>query len=351
MVLNRRAPLRVGASLLAAALVAGVGGCAGAPHTPLPNPEERAALAWPPPPAAARITWETAFTVPRDLRLRTGFWRRARRLVFGGADDALNRPQGITVVGDVVYLTDAGRPRVLVYDRGRRRFTALAANAQRPWRAPIGVAATRDGVLFVADALGILYRVAPPWRSAVALDWPGLERPVAVAVDEARDRLYVLDAPRHRVLHGTLDGRYQGEFGQRGAAPGEFNFPTHLTVMPDGNLLVTDAMNFRIQRLTPDGRPLHSFGQPGDGTGDLAKPKGVAVDADGAVYVVDGLFGVVQLFDAQGQLLMWFGESGRRAGQFWLPTGIAIDDDGRIYVADSYNRRVQVFTRLPNPAS
>ena len=40
-------------------------------------------------------------------------------------------------------------------------------------------------------------------------------RPVAVAVDDARNRLYVLDSQRHQLLWGTLDGTYQGVIGRR----------------------------------------------------------------------------------------------------------------------------------------
>ena len=330
--------------LAVAATLAGLA-CAGIPRAPQPTPEERAKLVWPAPPAPGRITWEAAFTLPQDVQLGPGLWRRAQRLFLGGPDEGLVRPQGIAVVGEAVYVTDPGRPRVLVYDRGRKRFTALEADAAHPWVVPTGVAATHDGVVFVADAVSGLYRVAPPLDAAVALPWPHLERPVAVAVDETRDRLYVLDTAQHQLFYGTLAGTYQGRIGERGSGAGQFNFPTHLAVGPDGSIFITDAMNFRIQRLAPDGRPLGEFGRGGDGTGDFAKPKGVAIDEAGTIYVVDAMFDVVQLFDGEGRFLMGFGETGRRAGQFWLPTGIALDDGGRIYVADSYNRRVQIFAR------
>ena len=337
--------------LLVLALAGGGLACAATPRQPTPTPDERVDLVWPPPPAPARIAWEGSFTLPRDVRLGPGVWRRARRLVFGGPDDSLVQPQGIAAVNDVVYVTDPGRPRGLVYDRGRRRFTSLDATRTRPWEVPTSVAATTDGVLFVADAVGALYRLAPPWHEAVRLDWPGLERPVAVTVDESRGRLYVLDAAHHAMFWGTLEGAYVGRAGERGSAPGQFNFPTHLAVAPDGTILVTDAMNFRVQRLSPDGAPLSAFGKLGDGTGDFAKPKGIAVDETGTVYVVDAMFDVVQLFDTEGRLLLWFGGSGYQPGRFWLPTGIALDAAGRIYVADSYNRRVQIFTRLQEGAS
>lgn len=343
----RRYVRRLGLGLLVAVLL---GACTATPRLEEPTPEERAELVWPPPPARPRLAWDDAFARPADLGLGLGFWQRTRRLMLGGPRERLVRPQGITVSAGRIVVTDPGRPAVLVYDVPAKRYTALVADARHPWKEPVSVACTAQGTLFVADARAGLFRLDPPWDAAAPLHWPGLERPVAVAVDEARDRLYVLDSAAHRLLWGALDGTYQTGVGHRGLQPGEFNYPTHLAVAPDGGILVTDAMNFRVQRLRPDGTVVNTFGQAGDGSGDFAKPKGVAVDAGGTIYVVDAEHDVVQLFDAQGRLLMWLGERGRRMGRFWLPNGIAIGDDGRIYVADSYNRRVQVFAPVPEPA-
>ena len=320
--------------------------CTGAPSAGPIADEPEGDVVWPPPPAPARIRWEGTFALPRDLGVRPTFLTRAQRLLFGGPDDRLVRPQGIAVVDRRIYLTDPGTARVLIYDLEKKRFTALDANADHPWQVPISVAALQDGTLFVVDAAGPVYRVDPQLRRAEVLNWPGLKHPVAVAVDEARDRIYILDAHRHQVRWGRLDGRYRGVFGRRGAEAGRFNFPTHLAVRSDGGLYITDAMNFRVQHLQPDGQVRSFFGQGGDGTGDFAKPKGVAVDSAGTIYVVDALYAVVQLFDADGRFLMHFGAAGRGRGEFWLPTGIAIDASDRIYVADSYNRRVQIFARV-----
>lgn len=344
---------RLSAASFAATAAIVAAGCAGSLRMD-PEAEAHAVpreVVWPPPPAAPRIAWDGSFTQPQDLGIRVGLWGRARRWLFGAPDDDLGTPQGLAVVGHRVYVTDAGRARVLIYDLEREQFRALSATARRPWQVPISVAALRDGTMFVVDARGYLFRAEPPYTTATALPWPDLRRPVAVAEDQARGRLYVLDAGSHRLHRGRLDGAYAGSVGARGTAPGQFNFPTHLCVAPDGTLLITDAMNFRIQHLTPDGAVLRVFGQAGDGTGHFAKPKGVAIDGDGTIYVVDALHGVVQLFDADGRFLLHIGASGRQAGEFWLPTGIAVDDAGRIYVADSYNHRVQMFVPAGEHAS
>lgn len=344
-------PRPVGVALLALGLLPVA--CARVPREDVSAPAsaERAVLVWPPAPAMPRIAWEGSVTHPRDLGVRSGLWTRARGLLFGAPGDDLERPQGLAVVGDRLFIADPGRARVVVLNRRRKRFTALPASPERPWELPVSVAGLADGSAFVVDAVGRLFRMTPPYRVAERVPWPVLVRPVAVAVDEPRQLVFVLDGGSHQLHRGTLAGAYEASYGAHGVGPGEFNYPTHLCVMPDGTLLVTDAMNFRIQRLSPRGEVLGLFGQAGDGTGRFAKPKGVAVDSEGTIYVVDALHGVVQLFDAAGRYLMHFGAPGRHEGEFWLPTGIAVDATDHIYVADSYNHRVQVFRRVRETAA
>jgi sugar lactone lactonase YvrE len=170
-------------------------------------------------------------------------------------------------------------------------------------------------------------------------------RPAGIAIDATRSRLYVADAGMHQVLGFSPHGQRVLQFGRRGGAAGEFNFPTWLAVDADGNLYVSDALNFRAQIFDPDGKLLGVLGHQGDGSGDLARPKGIGVDHHGTIYLVDALFDAVQMFDRAGRYLMVFGAGGSGPGHFSLPAGLTIDGD-RIYVADSFNRRVQIFRIL-----
>ena len=157
------------------------------------------------------------------------------------------------------------------------------------------------------------------------------------------DRLYVVDSQLNGVVVFDLQGKFVKQFGERGAGPGEFNFPTHVTADSQGFLWVTDSLNGRIQKFDRQGNYQGRIGSPGDSSGHFSRPKGAALDSLGRVYVVDGLFGNVQIFDPDGRLLLALGQAGSQAGEFWLPNGIAISRDNRIFVADSYNRRVQIL--------
>jgi DNA-binding beta-propeller fold protein YncE len=156
--------------------------------------------------------------------------------------------------------------------------------------------------------------------------------------------LFVTSTASHSVRQYDAEGNLVQEFGGRGEAPGQMNFPTYLWIAPSNELLVTDTMNFRIQRLDAAGQGvLGVFGEAGDTSGSLSRPKGVAMDRDGHIYVVDGGHHALQIFDRQGQLLLALGEQGQGPGEFWLPSGVFATAGGLIFVADAFNQRVQVF--------
>ncbi len=260
----------------------------------------------------------------------------------------LLRPYAVTEdsAGRLI-VADPGQRVVHVFDFERRSYSHLRGARREPFASPIGVAVDAADNIYVSDSIrariyvfdrkGKFIRALGDARSGIAL-----QRPTGLAIDKAHGTLYLADTLRHQVLVLGLDGVLRQPIGRRGTGPGEFNFPTGLT-LADGTLYVVDAMNFRIQAMTLDGHFLRSFGKLGNRTGTLNRPKGIAADSQGNLYVVDALFETVQVFDPEGRLLYYFGSSGRQPGQFVLPAGIYIDPRNRIFVADSYNRRVQEF--------
>ncbi|MCX6895039.1 MAG: 6-bladed beta-propeller [Verrucomicrobia bacterium] len=300
---------------------------------------------WPPPPAAPRIAYVQSITGPADLGIRRSFWKRFFSAIVGIRQrDVLRNPLGVALneQGDLL-VTDTGDHSVSFFDRTHHDFHRWRKIGAYEFISPVAVAVAGNK-FFVADSAVpavIAFDEKGKFRFAIT---NGLARPVALAI--AGGKLFVADSSTHRIVTFDLDGRKLGEFGRRGTASGEFNFPSHLTVDREGHLLVTDSMNARVQILEPGGKPLGVVGGLGDNSGHFSRPKGVAVDGFGHVYVADAAFDNVQIFNPRGQLLLYFGEPGQAAGEFWLPNGIAIGRDNRIYVADTFNRRVQVFQYL-----
>lgn len=277
------------------------------------------------------------------------FWGKLLEWVAGRAETPqLLRPYGVTQDSSGrVIVADPGQQVVHVFDSEQRKYYAISGGRREPFGSPIGVATDGDDNIYVSDsARARVYVFNQKGKPLRALGDPRdglqLQRPTGLAIDPARRLIYLTDTLRHQVLILNLNGELVKAIGHRGTGPGEFNYPTSLT-LAKGELYVVDAMNFRIQVLTPEGGFLRSFGRLGASAGTLNRPKGIAVDGNGNVYVVDALFETVQVFNPEGRLLHLFGMTGREPGQFVLPAGIYIDPRNIIYVADSYNRRVQVF--------
>lgn len=307
------------------------------------------APSWPLPPEPARIRLIGSLSLPSDIGVRRTVVRRVMDALTGRREPRLLQPYAVSVdSGGRVVVGDMRTRAVHVFDLTRRAHEVISRVADQRLVAPTGVASDGTGNLYIADAeLGVLFALDGQRRLRWRLD--GLRRPTGLALHPTDSLLYVVETQGHRVQVVHTRGVVEHVFGQRGDRPGEFNFPTHVTVGSDGEVYITDSMNFRVQMFGSHGEFVAWFGRPGDAVGDLARPKGIGVDSEGHVYVVDGLYDVVNIYSRTGRILLSFGGAGHAPGQFWLAAGLAMDDRDRIYVADSFNGRVQVFQYLRAP--
>ncbi|XP_038044927.1 RING finger protein nhl-1-like [Patiria miniata] len=159
----------------------------------------------------------------------------------------------------------------------------------------------------------------------------------------ASGELYVCDWANHtvRVFDQSVEIR---RFGARGKEPGQFNRPSDIALMPDGDVAVADFNNHRIQ--VCDGKTgnfLWLFGTEGCGIGQLKGPTGVAVDSEGYIAVSERLNNRVQLFNKKGKPFKILGGQGEGSDQLKTPMGVTISRDNQILVCDSRNDRVLVF--------
>lgn len=304
-------------------------------------------LVWPQSAVRPRIRYVQSIARPSDVGIRRSFLARMMNAILGEEELSFVRPGGVAARGDVLFVADPGARALWIINASKNQFKGVQKAGAQQLVSPVAVAPGPDSGVFLADsylAKILLYDAQGELLDSIVHEQ--LQRPAGVAYDVTAARLYVADSGAHRIWVFDRDGRLVGAIGERGADRGQFNFPTHVTVGPQGTLHVTDALGFRIQAFDRGGRFLYAFGHHGNASGDLAAAKGVAVDSEGHIYVVDALFDTVQIFDATGTYLMRFGERGTAAGQFWLPGGLYINGQNRIYVADAYNQRIQVFEYL-----
>jgi DNA-binding beta-propeller fold protein YncE len=306
-------------------------------------------LMWPAPPEQPRIIYLGAVSTEADLEQSTSWIDGLGELLFGRRSlGALISPYAVAVdLEGVMFVADSGAAVVHAFDLGTRAYRQFGSMSDdRSLQKPVGVALI-DDQLYVADSsLRQICVFKKNGRFLFAFGQDRLERPSGISSWPAQGVIYVADTAAHTIQVFDQEGTFVGGIGRRGLGPGQFNFPTHLWVDRSGRLHVSDTLNYRIQIFAPDGTFLRMFGQQGDRPGNFAHPSGIGADSSGNIYVTDRQYENVQVFDAEGRILMAFGQEGTAPGEFWLPAGVAVDSRDRIYVADSFNKRIQIFGLL-----
>lgn len=248
---------------------------------------------------------------------------------------------------DRLCVTDTVNGSVIVIDNQGKIKKKLTRVKGFKLVSPVCACVDDRGDIYVSDsALQVVFRFDSNYKfkgifistSSV----PGESRITGIVFNGRARAFYCVDTANHRVLCFDREGKLKFHFGSRGAADGQFNFPTHITA-DNAFIYVTDALNFRVQVFDHSGTFTRSIGSYGRGGGNFSKPKGIAVDRERHIFAADAMFDNVQIFDFNGQFLYYFGGPGHRDGEFWMPSGIMVDKDNTIWVADTYNSRIQVF--------
>ena len=311
--------------------------CATAPD-PRPEPDN---LFWPSHPDTPRIKYVRSIYSEDDLGRAYTF----REMLFGKTYiDTLSRPYSVFAQSDRLYITDIAAMQVAVYDFKQKQIVKL--RPEKVIRVPAATVADSDGSFYVADASAsniIVYDAQGQTKRSFSLEDV---KPVALAMNQALGRLYVIDRNSHKVLVLNRSGEVLFQFGSRGSEKGMFNMPLGIATDKSGKVYVLDSGNFRVQIFNADGKFIHAFGEPGDRPGFFSNPKGIAVDSEEHIYVTDAAFSNFQIFDQKGKILLFVGRVGSAPGELYLPAGIAIDENDRIYIADQLNSRVTVFQYL-----
>jgi len=209
---------------------------------------------------------------------------------------------------------------------------------------PTAIAATRNGLVFVADPGPVRVRIMNSDGESQAFgggpEMAAVIRPGGVAVD-AQGNVYLSDPESHTILKFDRTGQFLKTWGTFGAGTAGFNTPLGLAADGRGNILVADGGNGLIKRFNAEGALTGSFGQDGPDISRLVFPRAAAVNSRGEVVVLDRA--QVVLYGADGKRIAAWGKEGAADGEFSEPFGIAVDALDCVYVADSGNHRVQKF--------
>ncbi|HJU43833.1 MAG TPA: thioredoxin-like domain-containing protein [Vicinamibacterales bacterium] len=228
------------------------------------------------------------------------------------AQARFNRPQGLALDGDCLYVADTGNDQVRVVDFGTRAVhTVDVTNLKSPWDL-----ALRTGILIVAMAgphqiwvIDLLHDRAYPYagtgeegRRDGAVNEAAFAQPSGLAI--AGDTLYVSDAESNTIREVTLPpkngvrtiaGGDLFNFGDRDGEGNAVRLQHPLGVaMHKGCVLIADTYNHKIKMLDPSSGRVHTVagsGTPGrvDGRASTARfyePGGLSVAGD-TLFVAD----------------------------------------------------------------
>lgn len=176
-------------------------------------------------------------------------------------------PQEIVVGKDgVICLSGLESSRVLLLkpDGGFFRWFEVAIDKGGEYRFSEGVKPDRTAVIknVAVDSLGNLFLLSEETSKIYVFDAGGrylfafgakggaegkMSRPRALAIDEQKKCIYVVDYMRHTVLIFDFTGQFRFEFGGMGWGAGWFNYPVDITLGRQGHVVVADFFNQRAQ--------------------------------------------------------------------------------------------------------
>ncbi|MBF0310471.1 MAG: 6-bladed beta-propeller [Magnetococcales bacterium] len=315
----------------------------------------QADLFWPPLPEQPRYLFEAVLRSPKDLHAKEEKSLLKEVGVDKEPDRVFSKPVRLAARGGRLFVTDSVAHLVHVFDVPRRRYFRFGVRREGALTHPVGIAVDAEKRVYVVDAgkkrvvvydeLGLFLRFVG--------EEAGLIQPAGIAVHPLDGRIFVTDhgppgSSVHRVVIFAPDGRLLGDLARAGREAGQLLIPTDVAVAGDGVIYVLDAGNFRVQAFSSEGLFLRQWGGVGRSLGQFARPRALAVDAEGLVYVLDGSFCNLQVFSPQGELLLPIGEcrAEEKPGAFASPSGVAIDETNRVYVVDQVHLKISVLRKL-----
>lgn len=266
---------------------------------------------------------------------------------------AFREPSDVAVSSDgTIYVVDGVNNSIKVFDQKGRLVSSWGRNGSGDGELqfPLGIDVDASGLVYVADTGNhriqifdsrgtSVGKVTMPSRNGKPPD------PTDVAVDEPRNRLYVVDNDNHTILVYELSTRtFLQSFGEPGTEKRAFRYPFLMAVDHEGYLYVVDVINTRVQVLNREGLFVAYIGGWGVEKGEFYRPKGVALDKQGRVYVSDSYVGVIQVFKPNGEFCSVLGDGTKGAiMKFKTPTGIVIDRNNHLYVVEMFAEKVSVY--------
>ena len=252
-------------------------------------------------------------------------------------------PDGVAGdAGGNVYVADRGTNRIQRFDADGDLLGAWGSSgtATGEFDGPVDVAIAPDGSVFVVEEgndrvqkFNAIGGFLGTWGAEGAAEGQ-FDDPSGIATDDDGN-VYVADRGNDRVQKFDSQGTFLTTWGSEGSGDGQFRDPSDVAADSVGNVFVSERENHRVQRFDANGTFLGRWGaNGGDGTpgaapGEFFFPSNLTVDDGGDIFVLDGGNGRVQKFagaegSGMGAAAPELGLQGRRrqkAGRLKLEVG------------------------------
>jgi len=261
---------------------------------------------------------------------------------LGDGPSEFREPRGVAAsLQGVVYVADTGNRRLQVFDAAGE---FLAEWGEGVLGEPFDLAVGQDGRVYVVDAeldrvlvFSSEGRLEERWGEG----W-GLFDPRGVDLD-LEGNVYVVNTGANAIVKVSDGGQVLRSYGTTGDGPGALSQPTDVAVDDLGNLYIVDTENERIQVLNREGEYLREWSISPANTFDSPH---IVWGRQGLLFLTDPEMGRVHVYDQNGRLVTSWGGKGSQGGQFSKPVGIGYDQRVSVYVADTYNHRIQKMSGL-----
>jgi len=278
----------------------------------------------------------------------------------------LNRPLGLTIDANKVYVVEEAGSRMLKYNSSGTHLMSIGTaglhkvdeEAKDVFNWPKDVTLDSSKNIWVVDdqrisqydSSGNFLQVFPdwdddPWRCADDnghFCWPH-----GIAFDSGGN-LYVSDTDNHRVQVFSLSGGTPvysttvGVTSVSGSDNAHFNRPTQIVIDSSDNLYVADADNFRVQVCTYAAgwscSNFHGTGSQGSGNNELGWwVSGLGKDGSDNIYIADSDNDRVKKCTSAGSCSIF--KSGLN-----YPVDVAVDSSSDVYVSEMSDFTIRKYS-------
>jgi DNA-binding beta-propeller fold protein YncE len=285
-------------------------------------------------------------------------------VVHRGVDSLQNNEKGPTLEPWASQCCFAA-PQVLEFDANGTLVASwdVGANKGYDWpHDPSGIAVDSKGNVWIGSGLAPT-AAGPADAQVLKFDKTGkfvsqigkagqtdagstnVSRPLAIAIDDAANELYVADDGHGRIaVFDANSGAFKREWKANGAA---FKTIACVKLAKDGMVYVCDRGNNRIQVFQKDGKFVKDAFVSKTTTGDGSVWDLAWSPDQRNLYVADGHDKKVWILDAKSlETVGSVGQGGRYPGEFYGVGSIAVDSKGNVYTGETYEgKRVQKFVK------